>query len=334
MNRPIMPLVAALALLGFDLVGQAHAQSCEGPVTEVTGDRGYTIFAKFTSNAIIDATGATWYLSQYPKGRNLWPIRIVGKTNACIRGGTVAGDTPMEIAWGVRYSNGNAAGVTVGPYYGGLTRNPVVEAMRLHNMGDGIRTGSRTRDFVDRGNWISASYDDCMENDGKGEGLSEDNLLDGCFDAFSARNSSVIPRAGEVWTIKDNLVRLAPIPGWPSKAKSSGPAHGQVFKWEKVSLPVRLVNNIFALEQPARTQYGSRYNPFSFPTTVFNLADWNKYVVESRGNVIVWTGPGEYPYPAPPGFTVTTDQGVWDDAKSAWLARHPEVARVAGDPDY
>jgi hypothetical protein len=329
MNRPIICLAGALTLLCLEPLGQAHAQSCTGPVTRVTGDRGYTKFVRFPSNGIVDATGAIWRLSQYPTGRNLWPLRVNGTTNACIRGGTVVGDTPMEIPWRKRYSNGNAAGIVVGPYYAPLTSGTVVEGMRLHNMGDGIRAGSRARNSVFRGNWITASYDDCIENDGKTTVLAEDNLLDGCFDAFAARNPAVATRAGEVWTIKDNLVRLAPIPGWPSKALSKSPAHAQVFKWQGGGIRVRLINNIFALAEGPRTQYGSVYDPFSIPGVGFKLAEWNRYVLESRGNVIVWTGPGPYPFAVPPGFTVTTDKGVWERAKNAWLARHPAVARTS-----
>jgi hypothetical protein len=328
MNGRIRSLSAALALLCLCPLGQAHAQSCEGPVTAVTGDRGYTIFSKVPSNGILDATGATWRLSQYPTGRNLWPLRVNGATNACIRGGAVVGDTPMEIPWGVRYANGNAAGITVGPGYVGPTPGPVVQEVRFHNTGDGLRVGSKTRNFVFRGNWVTASYDDCIENDGKSGGLAEDNLLDGCFDVFSARNRNNIARVGEVWTIKDNLVRLAPIPGWPSKAPRKAPAHAQVFKWQIGSLPVRLINNIFALAEGARTQFGSVYDPFSIPGTRFQLSDWKRYVLESRGNVIVWSGPGSYPFPVPPGFTVTTKKEVWEKAKKAWLARHPAVARI------
>jgi hypothetical protein len=328
MNRPIGCLAGALTLLCLETLGQVHAQSCTGPVTRVTGDQGYSIFAAFPSNAVVDATGATWRLSQYPKARNLWPLRINGKTNACIRGGTVVGDTPMNITWGKRYANGNPAGISVGAFYGAVTTDTVVDGMRLHNMGDGIRAGSKARNSVFRGNWITASYDDCIENDGKTTVLAENNLLDGCFDAFSARNPDVVASAGAVWTIKDNLVRLAPVPGWPKKVQKKGPAHGQVFKWQKGSLPVRLINNLFAFAEGARTQFGTVFDPFSFPGVRFQLAEWNRYVLESRGNVIVWTGRGAYPFTVPPGFTVTTDKKVWENAKNNWLARHPAVART------
>jgi hypothetical protein len=329
MNRPITCLAGALTLLCLEILGQAHAQSCTGPVTQLSGDKGYTVLNKFKSNGIVDATGATWRLSQHPRGRNLWPLRIGGTTNACIRGGTVVGDTPMQVPWGTRYKNGNAAGIVVGAFYVALTPGTVVEGMRLHNMGDGIRAGSKASNSVFRGNWISASYDDCIENDGKTTILAEDNFLDGCFDAFSARNPKVKAKAGQVWTIKGNLVRMAPIPGWPKKALSKSPAHNQVFKWEKGSLPVRLINNVFAISEGARTQYGSVYDPFSFPGVGFKLADWNRYVLESSGNVIVWMGPGQYPFATPPGFTVTTDEGVWERARNAWLARHGAVARIS-----
>jgi hypothetical protein len=70
------------------------------------------------------------------------------------------------------------------------------------------------------------------------------------------------------------------------------------------------------------------FDPFSILGTRLKIDDWNRYVLESRGNVIVWTGPGSYSFPAPPGFTITTDEKVWNDAKKAWLGRHPGVART------
>ena len=189
MNRPIGCLAATLALLCIDTLGQAQAQSCAGPVTQMTGDKGYTVFARFPSTGVVDATGATWRQSQYPAARNLWPLRVNGATNTCIRGGAVVGDTALEISRNVRYSIGKAAGIVVGPYHVAITANTVVEGMHFHNVGDGIRAGSKARNFVFRDNWISASYDDCIENDGKNGGLVEDNLLDGCYHAFSARSS-------------------------------------------------------------------------------------------------------------------------------------------------
>jgi hypothetical protein len=50
-------------------------------------------------------------------------------------------------------------------------------------------------------------------------------------------------------------------------------------------------------------------------------------VIESVDNVVVWTGSGDYPcLPLPQGWTLTRDQGVWDQAVADWKARHPEVA--------
>ena len=261
MNRPIICLTGALTLLCLDTLGQAHAQSCNGPVTRVTGDKGYTRFLAFPSNAIVDATGATWWLSQYPKGRNLWPLGISGKTKACLRGGAVTGDTPMEIEYGTRYANGNAAGVVVGPHNASITSGTVVEGVRFHNTHDGMRVGPKARDTYLRGNHVSASYGECIENDGKTSVTAEDNLLDGCLEAFSARNPDITAASGTVFTIRNNLVRLAPVPGWPKDAKSKGPGHAAIFKWQKDSIKVRLVNNIFMMAQGAMTQKRNSLRP-------------------------------------------------------------------------
>lgn len=329
MRRFFTLIVAALTLVASM---PANGQTCGGPVTRVTGDKGYTRFLAFPSNATVDATGAIWRLSQYPTGRNLWPLGMSGRTNPCLHGGAVVGDTPLEITWGTRYSNGNAAAIIVGPHNGSPTTGAVVQEGRFHNTGDGPRVSSQATNTTLRGNWVTKSYDDCIENDGKNVVLAEDNLLDGCFDVFSARNpkGDAVAQPNEVWTIKGNLVRLEPVPGWPSKAQSKGPAHFTVFKWEKNSLKVRLTNNVFNFSQGARTQYGTVIDPFSILGSRFSDADWRRYVIESSGNVIVWTGPGQYPFAVPPGFTVTTDRGVWDRAKQAWLQRHPTPASAGG----
>lgn len=322
MQKGFLYLSSALAMLC--LATQAQAQTCQGPVTRITGDKGYTRFLAFPSNAIVDATGATWRLSQHPQGRNLWPLGISGKTRACLRHGSVIGDTPLGITWQQRYSNGNAAGIVIGPHNGSPTRDTVVEEARFHNTGDGLRNGPKAEGTVLRGNWVTASYDDCVENDGKNSIVVEDNLLDGCFDGFSARNPDSKAEANDVMTLRRNLVRLAGVPGWPSKEKHLAPAHSTVFKWQSGSMKIRLVDNVFHLSQPARTKFGSIVDPFSLPDP-----GWGRYVLESKGNVIVWTGSGRYPFPVPPGFTLTTDRGVWDRAKSSWLSRHDGVARVS-----
>ena len=45
---------------------------------------------------------------------------------------------------------------------------------------------------------------------------------------------------------------------------------------------------------------------------------------------LVWLGSGPYPFPLPPGVTVTTDPQVWEEARTGWLTDHgyPRV------PDY
>jgi hypothetical protein len=305
-----------LAAFALCLSAQAHAQDCSGPVTRVTGDKGYTKFNAFPSNTVVDATGAIWRLSQYPKGRNLWPISISGRTNACLRGGAVIGDTPLDVPTNVRKSKGSAASILVGAHNGPITTGTVVEGTYLYNSGDGIRQADKARNTTFRGNWISTNYEDCIENDALNAMVAEDNFLDGCWTAFSTRCYGCRIDPAATYVIRNNLVRMGPVPGWPSKKLSLSPAYNGVFKSQNKSIKFRIINNVFHISQPSYSDVGGPRDPFT-------LENWNTNVIESKGNVIVWTGPGAYPYKAPPGFTVTTDVRVWSNAKKAWMRRHP-----------
>jgi hypothetical protein len=44
---------------------------------------------------------------------------------------------------------------------------------------------------------------------------------------------------------------------------------------------------------------------------------------------VVWQGDGDYPWPAPAGVTVTRDRSVFDQAKAAFFARHPEFQEAS-----
>ena len=60
------------------------------------------------------------------------------------------------------------------------------------------------------------------------------------------------------------------------------------------------------------------------------------HLADCRNNIIVWTGPGEFPGDVPDDpscVTITTDRTVWDAAREAWLSNHPQVARLAGIDD-
>ena len=48
-------------------------------------------------------------------------------------------------------------------------------------------------------------------------------------------------------------------------------------------------------------------------------------VVESTNNTIVWLGEGDFPEDVPPGWTLTRDIRVWEEARAKWLERHPEI---------
>jgi hypothetical protein len=204
---------------------------------------------------------------------------------------------------GVRFENGNFT----------------VEGVRIDNVTDGIRPVGGP--FTIRGSWLSYVRDDCVENDWLHPGLVEDNLFDGCYVAFAARPTDGIiaeggDGRGEVWTIRNNLIRMEAMPG-PRTGPS--PNYGAVFKWHNwtdpsISLSPKLAlhNNIFLIDRMG----AEGVNRMGLPP---------EQVASCSNNTLVWLGPGEYPAKLPSCFTVTKDRKVWDVAVAGWKARHPGV---------
>jgi hypothetical protein len=195
-----------------------------------------------------------------------------------------------------------------------------VDGIRIDNVTDGIRP--RPGDgFVIKNVWLSFIRDDCVENDHLQGGLVADSLLDGCYVAFSARPSPAKLRSGfdgsaKVWTIRDSLVRLEPMPG-PRGGTAADRGHGGFFKWHRWKEPERslspklaLHGNVFMVETTGQ-EGGKR------------LGVPPDKLASCSNNTMVWLGPGEFPGKLPADcFKVTTDRRVWDDAVAAWRARH------------
>ena len=98
---------------------------------------------------------------------------------------------------------------------------------------------------------LSRIHDDCIENDYMHNGLVEDSLLDGCYVAFSARNSDGTDGHLNTETIRSSLVRLQPM---PTVYKGDAPGHGGFFKWptstaDGVGPNLVIENTIFRVDQ-------------------------------------------------------------------------------------
>src|SRR6185503_13161570 len=201
----------------------------------------------------------------------------------------------------------------------------VIDGLRVDNVTDGIRP--RPGDgFTVRNAWLSYVRDDCIENDYMSGGLVEDSLFDGCFVAFSARPSTPIIDAGydgsaKLWTIRDTLVRLQPMPG-PPEPSDDNLGHNGFFKWhlwdrpaESLSPKLALHGNVFMAERVGQV----RPDRMGIPPGQLQSCS---------NNVMVWLGPGDFPGALPECFTVTRDRAVWDNAVADWIARHPDLVPV------
>jgi hypothetical protein len=227
----------------------------------------------------------------------------------CWAGGVVLGENRLDATWDDMHSPNNA---------GFIFENArlTIDGLRMHNVGDGIRPRGGAADFVIKDVWLSYIRDDCVENDHMNAGLVEDSLFDGCFVGFSARHSSDSVRGPDnVWTIRNTLVRLEPMPG---PRDGDGPGHKGFFKWvswgdaDSSSPRLALHDNIFMAEQ--KGEFSSQR--MGIPPGKLESCS---------GNIMVWLGPGDYPADLPDCFTVVKDASVWDRARADWIRRHPEL---------
>lgn len=291
----------------------------KGNVLNVTGiqSRDYKNY-KFEDNMVINASTARWNNS-----KEKWAIQLSGGTNSCWYGGKFSGawdDTSSNVTWENPYHHSGA--ITV------RSRNFLVEGLRAHNQGDGVRFVLDAANFEARSVYMSDIHDDCVENDYLHGGIVRDSLFDGCYSGFSAasaaRQSYDRDGSKNTWRIDSNLVYMKPYPTVHSKEffnnrKCQIPNHGVLFKgWNSTYDPAPKVvfkNNIIKYDiRPCVESYSGIIPP------QLNFA-------ECKNNTIVYLGPGEFPGKAPTCFKVTKDVNVWNNAVNRWKSAHPDVAQ-------
>jgi hypothetical protein len=220
----------------------------------------------------------------------------------CIVGGEVIGQQSRALTWQQVKDRHDGDGLRVlsGDWY-------VVDGLRVDNVEDGISPFGDG--FVGRNLHFTYIRDDCIENDAVAGGIVSDSLFDGCSMGLSARPSKGFdPRPappGETFTLDGVLLRLQPMPR--EEQTPDGLGNGQLFKWSRWSNRLVLRNSIFLVERVSMNGPGS----MKFPEGTV-----------ARNVTLVWTGPGDYPAPVPPGVRVVKDRKVWEMARRAWLVRH------------
>lgn len=238
----------------------------------------------------VDGRRAVW------RGQQPYVLVVGGGPNVCITGGTITGTWSQQTPWRTMHST--AAVVVSGP---GAT----VEDIRVHDYGDSLRFVDQAQGWVVRRVELSDSRDDCIENDWLHSGTVEDSLLNGCYNAFSARTysdqSGVSDGSSNLVTVRHTLVRLRPMARTYNGEDEPGTAG--FFKWDPAGPMLSLHDDVFRADMRAAT---------------VGLGIPRGKLADCSNNVMVWLGNGPYPRHLPACFRVTHDRAVWTRAVQAW----------------
>lgn len=242
----------------------------------------------------IDARAARW------EGRKPYVLVVGGGPDICVTGGHIEGTWSQLTPW--RTMHATAAVVISGP---GAT----VEDIRVHDYGDSLRFVDQAQNWAVRRVEFSDSRDDCIENDWLHSGTVENSLLDGCYNAFSARTysdqSGVSDGSDNLVAIRHTLVRLRPMARTYNGEKEPGTAG--FFKWDPNGPMLSLHGDVFRADMRAAT-------------VGLGLPDGK--LASCSHNVMVWLGKGPYPRRLPACFRVTHDPAVWTRAVQHWHRRY------------
>ena len=307
-----------------------------GPLVDVTGtEYAYNPLFNLSNGSRLDARGDV-YTGQtdpaLPDGSivgYIIDLRSDLANSICWAGGVIHYTNDYDITWGESKTPNNAALMT-------WTGDAIFDGVRIHNAHDAIRPRRNTDMFWEvRNSWITYNRDDCIESDFMAAGLVDDSLFDGCNVFLSSRNlGDYIRMPRNIVTVQNSLIRMQEMPGPYGHPDRSIMGHGPLFKYQNQSPNLVLRNNIFLMESYVTTKNVVRSEASSFEQLGFRVSQGQ--LKECSGNIIVWTGPGEFPgdIPNDPScVTVTTDRAVWEDARAKWIAEHPLVARIDGVDD-
>lgn len=296
-----------------------------------------------TQNNYPIVLGADW-------GGKAWPYRIdlynfgncpePQPTSLYWMGGVIEGTNPLDSTW--RESKAaNGAGITLNAL------DSTIDGMRIHNVHDPI-VPLEGNNFTIKNCWITWTHDDVIENDGFAAGLIDDCLFDEFFVFYSGRNTrpdsgeqAEAPGGGKGSTVRiqNSLIRAGG-PYGPSitredLAGGKMPSEGVGQFWKvndrdangvDRNPTVDLINNVFFIPKEYEGARTSRCDVMPKPAG------------RIEGNIIIWMGDGDYPFDYEgKGFTILRGQeglDYWETAKRDWIARHPKVPRVKGDPGY
>jgi hypothetical protein len=280
-------------------------------------------FANLENGARVDGRGAIVMQQTQPTNEVEYPLLLrtdQGKSRSvCASSFAVSNTNPIDQSWRDSKKPNNAGVSFNGDRF-------TLEDARFFGTHDAIRPAKDRPDGVGEGAfavrrvWVTWNRDDCVENDHKRSGTIEDSLFDGCYTFLSTRNKGIRDGSKERITVKNNLIRLARMPHRYREPGVSG--FGNIYKSESNSPVVNWVDNIILIEgDEGKIKGGLEYS--------------SGQLGECRNNVIIWLGSGDYPGDIPKDencVRVIKDRSVWDEARANWIANHPSVPTLPGDP--
>jgi hypothetical protein len=309
-----------------------------GTIFDMQGD---TFVLRISSNP--DPDGPCRYVTDDQLPTIRYPIvnprdLAHGTLNACFRGGRVIGDISLTGDLQVWASNGGYCNSAAIEMKNAASTNQKIEAIRVDRAWDAFRVGGASCARIPgschnliQGVWASNVRDDCVEDDTLGGLVVKDSLFDGCFSGVSADPGGCTKcpashQDTDTIMLDGVLLRLQ---GFPYTYMGKFTMHHVgPFKIHG-SLGPRLVVNdsVIAFEYYDPT----RYDRWS--------TGWKK-IKSCRNNQLLWLPDAPFPpspnFPMPPGcFTIRTGaaaRAVWNEARSAWIAQHPDIARIGTDP--
>lgn len=275
---------------------------------KLTGNYGYKAYRAYDlpSGTIIDASTASWIVSNMGDQINRYPFNIEGAPNLVARGGAIWGTISQTLSWEETYINSAALRFENAP-------GVVIDDWRIDKAWDAIRIDSGSQGFLIDDAYITNNRDDAVENDDNHGGTIRDSLFDGTFVGISLGDDHHVDGSQNTVSLEGVFMRMQEYiykgelqHGTPFKADTGAP---------ETTPDIRIINSVIAIQDPDHEGLSR-----------LKIA-W-EHVTESRGNVFLNLSdtplPSDYPKP-PAGFTILQGQQArdyWEATKAAWLDNH------------
>ena len=241
----------AALVLGAVAAGQAGGSAGETAAPEASGSGqadqpvlalaqtrfGYQQFRVNGNQAErIDASGATWIVSNYGQHQNRYPFLIDGSIPGTkVAGGAINGEVPLGLDWLDIYTNSAAVMARDAP---GIE----LRGWTIRQAWDGIRIAGASEGFLITEAAVYGTRDDAIENDFGNSGMISNSLFDGVFSGLSMTRKEMPDQASRVMTLDTVLMRMQ---AYPFRGDLT---HQSPFKIEAHSPSLRIRNTVLAIE--------------------------------------------------------------------------------------